>query len=424
VGSVYFASTQIQIGAVVLDTISDRQIEFHTTIASKILNTRSLERIGAPYSIPINNHVAVHDTRCISDHLFNQITKLVNKDKEPLIIDLCILDLCTSPFFTLREPLLLAILNGIAELCKNGTCSDFTMLLPKMPGKNGAFHNALAHFAELVPNNPYTIRILTNKGSGIIYSSREKPIDISQDAEYEMLLTKTYGHYKEILNKRCIRRLGHFRSHNNQTGGFRCRHYSFIMHDCWNELYQCFNEWWVSLHGEIQGVLYDLSNNNLLREVVVAHAASLNIPAERIIDVLQVEKLTVKFKNLQSCVVVLDAIDTGETFEVYSKQLAECEIKILPNLFVGVSKHGKRLDALNVNINGVIIKPPEVRIKPCPQCEFTCLLQMKQPKNLLKLDLLICSKWYKLLDGYQSLLKRSRIILEKDMRCYRILQGF
>lgn len=397
-----FASIQIQIGAVALAPISQQQVDFHSAVAVKTLDNPAIERIGAHYSIPVSNHDAVHDASALSDRLIKQITALTSSgDKESRIVDSCILDLCTTPFFTLREPLLLALSIGIAELCKSGLCADFTILLPKMPGKDGAFHRTLRYFAELVPTNRYIIRLIANNGYGINYVTGENPLETSQDTEYANLLTKTYGDYREVLRKRCVRRLGHFKTYNNRTGGFRCRHYSYLMHDCGNELSQCFREWWNSLQCDVQGILYDLGNNDLLREVVIAHANSVSIPSERIVDVVQSEQLTAIFRPLQSCVVILDAIDTGDTFEIYSKQLKDNGIQVLPHLFVGVNKHGDRLAALNVSVNGVIKKSSEATAESCPQCELHLPPTSEAAEELIKvrsfdlLEMVQASGWIK-----------------------------
>ena len=366
-----FTSIQIQIGAVSLSAMTEKQLMFHRAIAEQTMCDATLQRKGSSYSIPVSHHEAVHDTSVLAERLLKQLRNITVPPEGVADngIGTCVLDFCNTPYFVLREPLLLALATGIAESCKHGLCINFTLLLPKMPGTDGAFQRKIKHFDELVPNTNYIIRLISNSGEELKYERNKQPqLSTISTTTHQILLANAYGEYTGRLAKKCVRRLGHFGTRSLRDSKPKCRQYSYLMHDCGSELTQCFSDWWNTTKCDAKGIIFDLKNNDLLREVVIAHASSLEIRAERVVDVLSNNKLAELFKTIGTCVIVLDAIDSGETLERYYADLRSLDIQIANNVFAGVNKHGEKMTTLNLNLSGVLTRPRLETNSFCTQC--------------------------------------------------------
>jgi len=310
------ASLLIQVGAAGDSPIAEKQIEFHTAVARILRGRVGLTRVGFPSSIAVNHHQAVYETNILPRHLLDRLECSRNTNSQPL--DLCLLDFCTTPFFVLREPLLLSLATGIVESYEKDLCREFVLLLPKMPGKSCAFRRKLNHLKDLLPNKEYSARLISNDGLMVSYLSTGAE-DGDVGTEYAVQMALAYGDCRTRIEKKCVRRLGHFRFFSSKDRTTKCRRFSYHLHDCGLELSQFFQQWWETSNCRAQAILYDLKNSDLLREVVIAHATRSDITAERIVDVLQKETLARAVQQAGPALLVLDAIDTGDTLRACLK---------------------------------------------------------------------------------------------------------
>ncbi len=362
------ASFQIQIGAVIGLPVTEKQITFHNLLSEIILGNKY--NLAASLSIPVSyfevwNNPIVLKTQIIKN--LNNIKNTTHPVGDP--INLVIFDLCSSPHFPLRDSLLLEILNGIIESIEAGICSDFTILLPKMTGEKGVFRFSLNNLKTRFPKNNYTVRLISNDGDLISYKF---PYLYSEDTipNYPEIREAAHDDVHSRIEKKCVKRLGHFTRNNRFDGNHSCRHFSYFLYNCNSEMAFLFRNWWETISCTAKVILYDLKNNDQMREVVLAHAEKLHLKAERIVDVINDTSLALEIKKLCPVVLVLDAIESGTTLQRYIHELEELNINSLENVFVTVDKYMGNLSESKLKFQGLIKRPNEPPEKHCEQCRL------------------------------------------------------
>lgn len=359
-----FASFQIQIGAIVGLPLTQKQSVFHSSLI-EILNGEKSDLVTSQ-GIPISQSEAVHSPGVLKKRIVDFLKKTTPSGSSSFS---CILDLCSTPYFIIRDPLLLEMINGISESIEIGICSDFIILLPEMPGEDGAFRYSIKNLNERHPDKIFEIRIISNDGTQISYKSQNNNSD-SKITNYLNIREATYDDVQSRIEKKCVKRLGHFTGNSATDAKLRCRHFSYFLYNCDNEMQISFKKWWETIGFSAKAILYDLKNNQQMREVVLAHAGRLDIKAERIFDVISDDSLSSKIKEISPVVLVLDAIESGITLQRYIDDLASLGINTIGNVFVTVNKHGERLSEPKLKIHGLIKRPGEPSDKLCEQCRL------------------------------------------------------
>ena len=369
-----FASFDIQVGATVMRSMSPERIGFHQYVAATLSDSPPNTRLGPAWTIPVSHQEAVHETRTLRVRLGAELEAVrggASSTTKP-IIDLVITDFSSCPFFVLRDPLLLTLGTAIADACRAQVCNKFAILLPKMPGRDGAFRRKLEHFSEIVESLEYTVWLVAANNAVEEYShtgSLSYPID----SGYIDAITMASGDRYARLERKCVRRLGHFASpHADLLGSTKCRHFSYTLHDCAQELAHFIRQWWSQSECAATGILYDLRSSELLRDAINAHATRLNIRAERIIDVLNNPDLADQFRNTGSVALVIDVIDSGKSLAAWTRALRTKGFTIDPNVLAGISKRGSdsTFGPENLSIHGLLSRPSEAIGKTCIQCRL------------------------------------------------------
>jgi len=376
----HVASFHIQIGAISGLDLTPKQVCFHELMAAKL---KQRPNSHSSYGVPVSHYEAVHEPRVLPRRIVEYLRTI--STSIPGSTDLCLVDLCSTPYFLLRDPLLLELISGIAEACSSGLCNEFVLLLPKMPGSQGAFRSKLRHLDEITGNQPPVVHLISNDGSVYAYEPGKGEVHRNIGPDYETLRVAAYGDFQTRIERKSVRRLGHFATLHPRSGNLRCRHYSYFIHDCGTEMLQAFQQWWDMNDCAARAILYDLKCNDLMRDVVVAHADGLDIRAERIIDVFSSETLAGQIRPLGPVVVVLDAIESGETLRYYAEDLHSLGIEIADDVFVAVSKHGGHLPDPDVRIGALITRPREPGALTCPQCSLRLPFTGDGPERLSRM---------------------------------------
>ena len=363
-----FWSVAIEVGTAGIRATSSDQVVFHYAVAQLFTTDPRVERLGATNWLTVTHHEAVHDTAVLRQRLIAALT--TQQQLDPTIADLFILDFSGNPFFVLREPLLYMLAVSVADACAAELACKFAILLPKLPWANGAFRRKLEHLAKVVPTAQYEITIIVADGSAVKYSRAGESAQ-GLGKKYRPALTALYGDDSSRLERKCVRRLGHFPAHRTDIRKDKCRHYSYYLHDCGPELTRLFRNWWIDNRLSHGPILYDLRGNDLLREVVIAHGERHGVKVERIVDVLDDPQLASEVCAGPAPVLVLDVVDTGLTLRRHVHELTLRGINVSAHVLVGVNKGGARDSQFqdpNVSVHGLLARSQEVIPWSCPQC--------------------------------------------------------
>jgi hypothetical protein len=361
-----FLAIDIKVGLVGAKAIPSPRLEFHDKVVRMLFpGAKETKRLGMDYSSSIDHFNYVHNPGCINHIIQEAVSEILNSGHR---IEACIVDFTDNPFIAVREPLLLALFTSIMVLCRSATCKSFAVLLPELVGSESASAKYLEDFSQGLANQDYTVTVIANSGESVTQSSTGVALPKIQ-GEYAQAITQLYGTPSVRLERKCVRRLGHFSSYNPLEGKIVCRQYSYLLHDCSDELEELFREWWSARSSEKHGILFDLKNNEPFRRAVQAIGQSDSVFTARILDVLEEDYLADKAKGLDSCVLVLDAIETGATLAAYADELRLKGIRVCPDVVVAINKTGaKESKVREFNIHGLLARQRGPAVTPCVQC--------------------------------------------------------
>jgi hypothetical protein len=363
-----FLAIDIKVGLVGAKAISVPRQEFHNEVAGMLFpRAKTNRRLGMDYSSPIDHFNYVHNPGCVKDIVQEAVNGILNS--EP-IIEACIVDFTDNPFVAVREPLLLTLFTSIMMLCKSAACKFFAVLLAELPGSESASAKYLEDFPKELVGQDYTVIVIANSGESVAKSSTGFALPDIQK-KYAQAVTRLYGTPSARLERKCVRRLGHFLSYHPLEDKTVCRQYSYLLHDCSDELLELFEDWWREHSSEKCGILFDLKNNEPFRRAVQAFGHSHSVFTARVVDVLEKDDLEDKAKELDSCILVLDAIETGATLAAYADELQTKGIRVSPNVVVAINKTGgKRSRSGEFNVHGFLAQPRSITVTPCVQCKL------------------------------------------------------
>ncbi len=362
----HLKSLIIKMGTAGISPVKSEEIALHDQVAKYLMGHSGIIKNDTQYTIPINYNEAVHEVSVLGSKVLSQLRKF--NRSIPLYDRVAVVDFTSNPFFILREPLLLALANGMLESIKDSTCQNFILVTPKMPGDEGAFVEKLGHMTQLAGAMKYSIYLVSANGGVKHFSHNQEPVLSKEDALIE-LFQEVQGDPLQKLEAKCVRRLGHFRKTSVQ-GNVKCRQFSYIMHDCNEELLHLLEQWWSELPDSIGAIVYDLGNNHEFKEAVLTHASKKEILAERIDDVLKNEDLAHSMVGDKRVVLIVDVVDSGETLQYYLSKLKVAGLKIHDKALTAINKGGHKTTLLagQISVDGLVARDSDVVMDWCPQC--------------------------------------------------------
>lgn len=231
----------IKVGSVGARVIHPSRLEFHKEVTRMLFpGAETIERLGMEYSSSIDYFRYVHNPGCIKDIVQEAVNGILKSGQK---IGLCITDFTDNPFIAVREPLLLALFNSIMMLCKSTSCNSFAVLLPELPGSESASAKYLKDFSQELENEDYTVILIANSGESDVKSSMGFVLPDIMNT-YAQAIIRLYGVPSAKLERKCVRRLGHFVSYYPRENKTICRQYSYLLYDCGDELRELFENWW------------------------------------------------------------------------------------------------------------------------------------------------------------------------------------
>jgi hypothetical protein len=359
-----YLAININIGTPDLKRVMNSRIKFHDAVASILFpKERKNIRLGLDIPSTITNYDYVHNPASI-DKILEEALKHIND-----AINLCIIDFTDDMNLSIRDPLLIALFESIRNLCVVGACTYFAVLLPELPGDVSASYVFLDTFSRTMLGD-CTVVLIANSGKNHQFSLKKKRMPAILDS-YKKAVIDLYGLPTARLERKCIRRLGHFRSEYYWIGQHKCRRFSYFIRDCQDELLVLFEEWWARNTSNTHSILFDLANNEPFRKSIKAFGEKMSIQTFRIQDIFTKPELKKKIKKTESCVLVLDVVDEGETLSHYIGKLDEIGINVNKKVVAAINKTGsKQSKSGEYNIHGLLARQSEHIAEPCIQCSL------------------------------------------------------
>ncbi len=339
--------------------MADKHVAFHKNLAHLFSNgVEIFNRIGLDYTSPINHYDYIHKPNIIEIFL----DAAVKGSLEFLIVDFT-----ENLFVEVREPLIFSLLQGFEKLHKSHKCSVFYILVPRIPGNSCLSITQLNNLSQQYSESGFSVVLIANDGRIADFPVGTLSIENFQEI-YKEELEKLYGSPETRLERKCVKRLGHFFPSRVTTPYLNCRHFSYFFHDCTEELYKLLRVWWNSKEPNSKHIIYDLKNNRYFKDAVISFSDSLEIMAESIDQILEHDHLISEYATDENCILVLDVVESGHALRKHIRSLGEKGVRIHNDILVAINKCGVKDTKLdNYNVHGFIKRPPE-ETDNCLQC--------------------------------------------------------
>ena len=147
------------------------------------------------------------------------------------------------------------------------------------------------------------VHLIANDGSVCSYEAGRVEMDSDIGPDYGAMQAVAYGDFRgATINRKCVRRLGHFTSSRPRTDTQCCRaffltSFTTVARKC----IQAFQRWWDETECQAQVILYDLKSNESDERCCGRSCGSVDIRAERIVDVVSSEELAGEIRRARSC---------------------------------------------------------------------------------------------------------------------------
>ena len=323
-----------------------------------------VDRYGLEDSLLVDHNQYLYNPRVVKDLVQNAIADNVGME-HPL--NLCIVDLTCNAFVSVRDPLLLALLDGIITVCNKRLCTRFAILLADLPGSSSASYWKLKNMGKEVRGSDYTVSLIANSGRELVFSNKETEFASVGDT-YKEAVIELYGDPSSKLKRKRVRRLGHFQTPYPQQEISICRRYSYFLNDCANELHTLFSDWWRDYGQGAKGIVFDIRNQVYFRKAVQAFADEHSLNVARIAD-LHARPQLAKTLSGQICVLALDAVETGAAMAQHVNFLQSVGIRISKDVVAAINKSGAPVSSRgDYRVHGFWAVQPEAQSSPCEQC--------------------------------------------------------
>lgn len=356
-------SLDIRVGSAGVTHLGKREQEFHEEVVRMVrAPTTPVMRLGLANCSPISPRQMVHERRCIGGIVQTALQGV----SAP--VETCLIDFTSNQFFVVGEPLLLALADAFALAFESNLCSYFILLVPQLPGPKSA---SLNRFAGLTTNpvSP-TIVLVSNAGETQAFGQHAAKVPRSLSS-YGGLIDARFGSPEARLARKCVRRLGHFKTSDPPGRQGPCRHHSYFVFDCDTELLALLSNWWRLHAPNTKAVLYDLKHNPSFRNAIKTLADSQEIAAERVVDALANRQLGSLIASMGPCTLILDVVEQGEVLRHYIEQLAGSGIKVNHKVLAAVSKAGSIDVAMgDYRVHSFLQRPRDPVVAKCIQCEL------------------------------------------------------
>jgi adenine/guanine phosphoribosyltransferase-like PRPP-binding protein len=229
---------------------------------------------------------------------------------------------------------------------------------------------------------PFKFAIISNAGDSILIPKKGWKLS-SIERRYSVLIRALEEEASKSFKSKIVRRLGHFRRAKNSGG---CRLYSYTTDNCVDELKELIREWWSAKRIKSTAIIYDSVNNPSLTEAIQSFSVSKKLFAERLDDVVSHPHLAAEASSHDPCLLVLDVIETGDTFLGHVEALKALDIKVDKEVLAAIAKGGNKQATIGgFSVTAFALKPREPGGLECAQCRLGLPLTSDDRENFWKL---------------------------------------
>lgn len=356
-----FLSLDIRIGELDDSPISEATVTFHiATIALLTPITTEARRVGeiSTSPLPHRNQLPGAASRILRDALKR------SRIRGGARVDAVLLDF-SQTLATVRDPLLIALAEGISQHVHVYRCTRYFLLLPSLPGRQAASIRQFERISTTLGGALQEIVFLGLDGNGIRFAA-DKPVASFTAPGFASLVQKREGDAEVRLDHKCIRRLGHFRTEYVDGSSGVCRPYSYFLHNAERDLFEALVTSWGQHCADAKAIVFDLPDNQDFRNAIKAFAEQQRLPAVRLEDALGDIQARHELRSAGPTVLILDVVSSGKSLSLYAEILRAQGLQLHPNVIAAIIKGGvKRTKLGEFQIKAFVARE---KIEPAPEC--------------------------------------------------------
>lgn len=356
-----YMSLDIRVGLVAIRAVSEQRVTFHGEVMKLLKPTEQVKRIGAVNSIPIEFKTSVHSPGTLEQRLLAEVN-----DRQ---FRYCIIDFSANVFALVRDALLYSLANAIDKLVRGKHCPHFYILIQSLPAETSLFVEELVHVADKHKTSMFGVSVIANNGDTLsIEAPQNKPVKTHIDGYAQLIQADSNSQSR--IDRKCVRVVGHFP--RRALGGTveRCGKYSYQYVDCQQDILSLLTQWWEKYAKDERVFLYDLRASSEFRRAAQAFSVEHNIEGRRITEAIEDKELRERIKKIGRCVLIVDAVSSGNTFVNFADRLLKVGINIHTNALAGVVKGATSPITLaeRHKIHGLVYRDKEPEPIECPHC--------------------------------------------------------
>lgn len=365
-----YVSLEVRLGLSTSKPVDSKRAEFHAELLKLLFpKTKRWHHIGGTHCIPLSHH----DCDWNPDELVVKVCKTIQQEKvDDRAISCCIIDFSGNSWVSLREVLIDLFFKRVLEIYKTSSCRHLLILLPRCPLAGSLSYDRILHTQAELEEKKLTLVVLGSSNGYLVVSGSGFAPPEWLGVAYVKLIRDLLERPEQKLESKLIRRLGHFRTIDTETGEGSCRIYSYcFLEGCDHEFLTLFTRWWRAHQGASDLILFDLKNNNPFRTALVSlRDKRRGLKVERIDDVIDNDEFARQLAaQYHKCLLVLDVVESGKTLRSYVIRLQDRKIDVYPQVVAAVNKAaGKDSPFDGFRIKGLVGRNPEVRMAVCSQC--------------------------------------------------------
>ena len=324
----------IRIGAPGRKHLTQMRRDFQDATARLFLGNGVINRLAHDSSFSISNSQTDEDAGHIQT-LLDEALQIPGISFQPKIHAL-VIDFTWSPPEGIRDPVLILLAEKLIACFKAGQIESCMILLPfvDQPDDKSLL---VQRFGRLEKDSPGSrVLILALNGGPIVRPNPAKPYPDMQ-SKYAEIQKAHQDDPTEELKSKMVRRLGCFwRARRDEPQRF----YSYLIDNGDTELGVLLDRWWRDKRPQCDVLLHDTVNMPSMTVAVQTFALRNKLRFARITDVLNnTDIIGTSVASRRACI-VLDAVETGDTFIATKRTLESKGWHICPEVLTVIMKGG------------------------------------------------------------------------------------
>jgi len=329
-----YVVADIRIGTPGPRYLSSERRAFQDKVVKLLLRGGKVNRVAHPHSFSYSYSQLDQNAGHIQALLDQALGILAARFSEK--VDALLVDFTWSPPDLVRDPILILLAEKVVEFFKAGRINTCMVLLP-FTQQLTTESLIVKRFDQLLTEAPKSrVVILALDGKPVFCPSEvsTRP-DIKE--KYALLAKAIQKDPLQELEKKVVRRLGRFRSSRRPNAS---RIFSYLIDNCDAELLALLHRWWREKHPKCNAILYDTGNLPSMTNAVKTFAERHKLPYARVTDVMEGLQLLVNVASPKRCCLILDVVETGDTFLAHKKALEGMGWHISPEVVAGINRGG------------------------------------------------------------------------------------